>query len=83
MSGLHCPHDLPGSVQRLTQLLNKLRDEQMSLKEFWKDSKATEFQHDYLETMEPILMGAIIALSEIHELYGETLKKLRESEMMS
>lgn len=82
MSGLHCPHDLPGSVQRLTQLLNRLRDEQNSLKEFWKDSKATEFQHDNLESMEPILMGAIIALSEIHELYGETLKKLRESEMM-
>ena len=52
------------------------------MKEFWKDSKATEFQHDYLETMEPVLMGAIVALSEIHELYGETFKKLRESEMM-
>ena len=82
MSGLQFSHDLPGSMQRLTHMLNELRTEISSLKEHWKDKKSAEFQTEHLLPMEPVISGVIISLADLAELSGEIQKKLRESDTM-
>jgi len=82
MNGLHCNHDLLGSMQRLTHLRNELRDEVAKLRETWKDKKALEFENEHLLPIEPVLTGAITSLAELAELSGDIQKKIRESENM-
>lgn len=82
MSGYHLSHDLPGSIQRLTRMLNELRTEMTSLNENWKDKKSVEFQTEHLLPIEPIITGVITSLSDLVELSGDIQKKLREAESM-
>lgn len=82
MSGYHFSHDLPGSIQRLTRMLNDLRSEVTRLNETWKDKKSAEFQTEHLLPIEPILTNAITSLNDLAELSGEIQKKLREAESM-
>jgi uncharacterized protein YukE len=82
MSGLQFSHDLPGSIQRLTRMLNDLRNDVTNLNETWKDKKSTEFQTDHLLPIEPVLTGVITSLSDLAELSGDIQKKLREAESM-
>jgi hypothetical protein len=82
MNGLHCTHDLLGSMQRLTNMRNELRDEVAKLRESWKDKKALEFENEHLLPIEPVLMGAITSIADLAELSGDIQKKIRESENM-
>lgn len=82
MNGLQFSHDLPGSIQRLTRMLNDLRNDVTNLNETWRDKKSTEFQTEHLLPIEPVLSGVITSLSDLAELSGDIHKKLREAESM-
>ncbi|MBL8873233.1 MAG: hypothetical protein JNK90_25865 [Planctomycetaceae bacterium] len=82
MSGVQFSHDLPGSIQRLTRMLNDLRTNITALNETWKDKKSQEFQTEHLLPIEPVITGAITSLSDLAELSGDIQKKLREAESM-
>lgn len=82
MSGVQFSHDLPGSIQRLTRMLNDLRTNITALNETWKDKKSQELQTEHLLPIEPVITGAITSLSDLAELSGDIQKKLREAESM-
>lgn len=82
MSGVQFSHDLPGSIQRLTRILNDLRTNITNLNETWKDKKSQEFQMEHLLPIEPVLSGVITSLADLAELSSDIQKKLRESESM-